>query len=103
MNINYYNLNKMCNKVTYNTKDNTYLFKCPHCDLLILVNKLHTNCLIFRHGYLKENNTQIDPHLCKKECDRIFNEDLIYGCGKPFRLIVNNSNEINKVEICDYI
>ena len=89
--------------VNYNASENIYIFNCPHCDGLIEVCKDQTNCLIFRHGYLKENNTQINPHLCKEECDRLFNENLIYGCGKPFKLVRNSSNEIDKVEICDYI
>ena len=31
---------------------------------------------------------QIDPHLKKEECDRLKSKNLIYGCGKPFQLII---------------
>jgi|SaaInlV_100m_DNA_2_1039680.scaffolds.fasta_scaffold01851_2 hypothetical protein len=93
----------MYKSVTYNSRENTYIFNCPHCDALIEVCQNQTNCLIFRHGSLKENNTQIDPHLGKEECDRLFNENLIYGCGKPFKLVRNGTNEIDKVVVCDYI
>ena len=77
------------------------LVKCPHCEDLIIINKKDFNCKIFRHGAYKNNNKQIDPHLNKSECDRLFKEELIYGCGKPFKLI----SEDNKycTEICDYI
>ena len=72
---------------------------CPHCDDQIIIEQL--NCKIFRHGILKSNNTQINPHANKEECDFYINNDLIYGCGKPF-IIVENNNEL-KTEICEYI
>jgi len=68
---------------------------CPHCNDLIIIEQL--NCKIFRHGVLKSNNTQIDPHMSKKDCDDYINNNLIYGCGKPFKIIEN------KTEICGYI
>lgn len=72
---------------------------CPHCNDPIIIEQL--NCKIFRHGILKSNNVQINPHACKKECDNYIKNNLIYGCGKPFRIIENN-NEF-KAEICEYI
>jgi len=45
---------------------------------------------------------QIDPHLSKSECDRLANEGLIIGCGKPFRLVVNKEEEYRAIK-CDYI
>jgi hypothetical protein len=68
---------------------------CPHCNGMILI--LELNCCIFRHGVMKQTDTQIDPHLNKTECDRLVEQGLIYGCGKPFRIV----NGI--VEVCDYI
>ena len=72
---------------------------CPHCNDQILIEQL--NCKIFRHGILKSNNTQINPHASKNDCDNYINNNLIYGCGKPFRIIEIN-NEF-KTEICEYI
>jgi hypothetical protein len=72
---------------------------CPHCKEFILIEKI--NCAIFRHGILKQNGKQIDPHAPKELCDYYTNQNLIYGCGKPFR-IVNNNGTIG-TEICDYI
>ena len=45
------------------------------------------NCSIFRHGVLKSNGQQINPHATQQECKSFLERDLIYGCGKPFQLI----------------
>lgn len=78
-----------------------YILKCPHCHLYVLIHHNDLNCRIFRHGVLKNNNEQIPPHLHKEECDRLYTENLIYGCGKPFR--VNGEGNHISIEICDYI
>ena len=41
------------------------LIECPHCNTTILVEAL--NCRILT-------------------CDRLYNDGLNYGCGKPFRV-----------------
>jgi len=72
---------------------------CPNCKEYFLMKKL--NCGIFRHGIFIANRTQIDPHCPKDVCDYYTKNNLIYGCGKPFRvIIINNKFE---AEICDYI
>tara|TARA_B110001452_G_C15051033_1_gene367024 strand:+ start:494 stop:745 length:252 start_codon:yes stop_codon:yes gene_type:complete len=82
--------------------ENEYIIiECPHCKDYITVYLKDYNCKIFRHGIYKDTLKQIDPHLKKPECDRLFNEKKIYGCGKPFQ-IVGDGKEIN-VEICNYI
>ena len=44
---------------------------------------------------------QIDPHLNKEECDRLVKCELIYGCGKPFKVVFkDNAFSLKK---CDYI
>lgn len=77
------------------------IVECPHCKEQIYIMKKEFNCKIFRHGILKKNLEQINPHLNKQECDRLKKEDLIYGCGKPFKLFEKNNQVI--AEICDYI
>jgi hypothetical protein len=72
---------------------------CPHCNDFVLIEQL--NCKIFRHGVLKLNNTQINPHASKSECDSLFQNNLIIGCGKPFRIIENQNTYV--AEICDYV
>jgi len=75
------------------------ILTCPHCKDYIIIRKI--NCGIFRHGVLKKNGKQIDPHAPKDMCDYYVRENKIYGCGKPFRIIcINNKYE---TEICDYI
>ncbi len=74
---------------------------CPHCQNNILIMKNEINCAIFRHGSYKKNLKQMNPHEKKEECDRLAQENLIYGCGKPFRLI--KEENIYKAIVCDYI
>lgn len=76
-----------------------HILVCPHCNQLIIIEKI--NCAIFRHGIFKESGKQIDPHSSKDICEYYIRGNLIYGCGKPFRIILLN-NEL-KTEICDYI
>lgn len=72
---------------------------CPHCNEFVLIEQL--NCKIFRHGVLKSNNTQMNPHASKAECDSLAQEDLIIGCGKPFQIIENQNTYV--AEMCDYV
>jgi len=73
--------------------------ECPHCNLLIEIEEI--NCAIFRHGVLKKNNKQINPHASKQECDNYIDNNMIIGCGKPFKLELENN--AYKAIICDYI
>jgi len=57
--------------------------------------------MIYRHGVYKETLKQIDPHMKKEECDRLANKGLIYGCGKPFKIIKENGKY--KIFKCEYI
>ena len=80
---------------------NLYRFNCPHCEQQIEVEKNQVNCRIFRCGILKSNFRQIGPHTKKAECDRLKAQNLIYGCGKPFKFVTKNGT--NSIEICGYI
>jgi hypothetical protein len=75
------------------------ILMCPHCNNYVVIEKI--NCGIFRHGTLKINNIQINPHASKEECDHYINNNLIHGCGKPFRIVKVNDKFI--IEICEYI
>ena len=72
---------------------------CPHCGEYIEI--LEINCAIFRHGALVKNGEQINPHLCKEKCDELFNTGQISGCGKPFRLVLEQGIYI-AIE-CEYM
>jgi hypothetical protein len=78
--------------------------ECPHCKGTVNIKWI--NCSIFRHGTFKHNNRQIPSHESKEKCDKYVEDDAIYGCGKPFKLI-QKKNEEEKIEydaiICDYI
>ena len=75
------------------------IVQCPNCDDYVLIEKL--NCCIFRHGILKNNGKQIDPHASKKQCELLIKNKEIFGCGKPFQII--KVEEEWKIIICDYI
>lgn len=80
------------------------LLNCPHCQQLIEIEQI--NCGIFRCGIYRQTGQQIPPHHPKSECDRLTEQNLIYGCGKPFRIQVEKDNEekiIYTAIPCDYI
>jgi hypothetical protein len=76
------------------------ILKCPHCNDPLQIFKQEINCGIFRHGIYK-NGTQLDPHASKEICDKFINEKQGFGCGKPFRISINEKNF--HIESCDYI
>jgi hypothetical protein len=82
-------MNTAINKIVY----------CPHCTDPVEIIQL--NCCIFRHAILKSNHLQINPHASFEECSKLKSNDMIYGCGKPFKIIINDS-ELTAI-ICDYI
>ena len=71
------------------------LIRCPHCSIAIFIEQ--QNCNIYRCGVFKSTFQPIPPHLPKNDCYELVKQNLIYGCGKPFRIIDNN------ILICDYI
>jgi hypothetical protein len=75
------------------------ILTCPNCKDYFIMKKL--NCGIFRHGALIISGEQINPHASKESCEYFLNKKLIYGCGKPFRVILINDKFVT--EICDYI
>jgi hypothetical protein len=79
-----------------------YIKECPHCKESILLYHNELNCKIYRHGVLKKSLKQINPHSSKEECDFYIQNNLIYGCGKPFRIEFQNDDDITLTN-CDYI
>ena len=47
-----------CQKIQYINKDESYFFKCPHCELAIQVDKNQVNRHIFVHGQIKSTATE---------------------------------------------
>lgn len=77
-----------------------FIIICPHCQNYVIIQEL--NCCIFRHGTFKHNGNQIDPHTPKALCDQYIETNAIYGCGKPFKILIDTSGNYNAV-VCDYI
>ena len=72
---------------------------CPNCNEPVIIQEL--NCGIFRHGILKSNYQQMDPHTPKDICIYLKKYDKILGCGKPFQVLIENNQVI--IKRCDYI
>jgi hypothetical protein len=77
-----------------------YVFNCPHCSVEIIVAKNELNCHIFRHAIYKNTYEQVNPHLPLLECQKLLDNDMVYGCCKPFE-IINRDNKMFAVK-CDY-
>jgi hypothetical protein len=92
----------MRKEIVHSSRDRAFVFECPHCNNFVQVGEREVNCQIFRHGVLKTTWTQLNPHTSKPECDRLAAENLIYGCGKPFRMFAV-AGKWTYAEECDYI
>lgn len=79
--------------------DTQPILVCPSCNEHIIIEKI--NCGIFRHGVLIKTGIQINPHASKELCEFYKENNLIYGCGKPFQIILQN--ETFTLKLCDYI
>lgn len=77
-----------------------FVVECPHCKEYVLIEQ--TNCRIFRHGVLKSNGAQIDPHSNIELCTYYITNNKIHGCGKPFQLVENEQHEVVAI-VCGYI
>ena len=76
------------------------IITCPNCNDIVIISEL--NCCIFRHAIYIKTNEQIDPHSSKEICDELFETGQIYGCGKPFQIVIlENGTWI--IQKCDYI
>jgi len=76
------------------------IITCPNCDFYLCITEL--NCGIYRCGIYKETYEQIDPHLSKEMCYKLIETNQIYGCSKPFQIIVQDNGDWI-VKKCDYI
>ena len=76
------------------------IITCPNCNSYLSITEL--NCGIFRCGVYKGTNQQIDPHLSEENCKKLIETNQIYGCSKPFQIIVQDNGDWI-VQKCDYI
>jgi len=83
-----------------------YVFICIHCQEPFVISHTEFNCRILRHGVYKATLQPINPHASKDECDAFVKNGLIFGCGKPLRIVnsmVNDAAEQYSIIDCDYI
>ena len=69
---------------------------CPNCNEFVLIKEL--NCCIFIHAIMIKTGEQIDPHSSNETCEKLIKEKKIYGCGKPFKIIVLENGTMKVVE-----
>jgi hypothetical protein len=74
-----------------------FYFACPHCKVLLAVEEKEINCGVFRCGVVKQTNQQVPPHTPKPVCDALAAQNLIWGCGKPFKF------DGECVAVCGYV
>jgi hypothetical protein len=75
--------------------------KCPNCDYIFFIEAI--NCAIFRCAVYKETMQQLNPHAPKEICDDLKERDLIYGCGKPFKVVWDSTLDKFHAVHCEYI
>jgi len=80
-----------------------------------MVDRKELNCRIFRHGVMRDAYerlgvmVQIPPHSPKRYCDHLAANNLIIGCGKPYKVVdvVVEDGAGGKVEqravVCGYM
>lgn len=76
-----------------------FIIMCPHCNSDVIIESI--NCGIFRHGINISNYMQLNPHENEFNILNLINKNLIFGCGKPFQIILENNNYI--AVKCGYI
>jgi hypothetical protein len=77
--------------------DEVFKLRCPRCRIQIEVLAKNMRCRVFRCGVYKKSLRPINPHSSLKACTKMLNDDLIYGCTQPFKILQNM-----EVIICDY-
>ena len=75
---------------------------CPHCGASVEVAPFSLNCAIFRHGVFIDTLEPIDPHAPQELCEWLLANELIYGCGKPFTIVLDASGGVSAIK-CDYV
>uniref|UniRef100_A0A6C0K3D0 Uncharacterized protein n=1 Tax=viral metagenome TaxID=1070528 RepID=A0A6C0K3D0_9ZZZZ len=82
------------------------VLSCPHCQEWMYIEKKDVNCAIFRHAVFRATMEPIPPHSSREECERLVSQNAVYGCAKPFRVVLSKTpvhNDDFVAEICDYI
>ena len=71
------------------------VYSCPYCQGGITIEQI--NCGIFRHGIYRSTGLQMNPHTPQQECERLVQQNVIWGCGRPFRF------DGKTIQPCDYL
>jgi hypothetical protein len=73
---------------------------CPSCQGDVIILEEEIACGVFRHAVYK-NGTDVGQHSSKEYMDGLIKNDLVWGCGRPFRL--EKKEESYEAVECDWI
>ncbi len=60
-----------------------YIFRCPHCGIMISVTEKEKNCQKFVCGIYR-NGGQVNPHISESEAYALKKNHNVIGCLRPF-------------------
>ena len=80
--------------------DEIIITPCPHCFEEVLVYLNNVNCGMFRHAVFISSGELIPSNFTKEVCERLIEEEKVYGCGKLFQIIFQEDGKL-RAEICD--
>ena len=71
--------------------ENSFIFECHNCNLILMVNQSEINCGVFIHAIMNDSYQIVDPHSSEAEIEII--KDKIIGCGKQIKFEKNGNTE----------
>lgn len=71
--------------VIHDAQGDIFYFPCPHCSMMCQVPRNEIRCTIFRHAVFKKDFSFVPPHASKATCDKWIEDDIVYGCARPFK------------------
>lgn len=80
-----------------------FVTQCPHCRDELYLLETELNCGIYRHA-VEKNGNSVDPHCSKERMDVLIKNNVIFGCGQPFRIVMEVKNGVNCMNAisCDW-
>jgi hypothetical protein len=83
----------------YSIIKDMFIVTCPHCQEFVQIAQV--NCAVFRHGVYKDTFEQVSPHLSLNHCTELRSTGRVYGCCKPFKVVLKDGTY--EAVVCDYI
>ena len=75
------------------------MFKCPHCELFVIVQDADIRCGIFRHAVFAGTYDLVPPHTAEAECLRLASRDEVIGCIRPFQIYLDAATDDDRSNV----